>query len=80
MIRSGLNSLFANEIAPFLNLQSNINTGRIFRGGQVRYLVEVEKVTMLQMEDWRKQYPEVFEREYDPASGLRFNGWVEGSM
>ena len=42
------------------------------------YLVEVEKVTMAQMEEWRKQYPEAFEREYDPASGLRFNAWVKG--
>jgi trimethylamine-N-oxide reductase (cytochrome c) len=33
---------------------------------------------MAQMEEWRKQYPEAFEREYDPASGLRFNAWVEG--
>jgi hypothetical protein len=29
------------------------------------------------MEAWRRQYPEAFEREYDPASGLRFNAWVE---
>ena len=41
------------------------------------YLVEVERVSMGQMEEWRKQYPEAFEREYDPASGLRFNAWVE---
>ncbi len=41
------------------------------------FLVEVEKVTMAQMEEWRKQYPEAFEKEYDPASGLRFNAWVE---
>ena len=40
------------------------------------YLVEVERVSMAQMEEWRKQYPEAFEREYDPASGLRFNAWV----
>ncbi len=44
------------------------------------YLVEVEKVTMAQMEKWKEQYPEAFEREYDPASGLRFNAWVEGGM
>jgi anaerobic selenocysteine-containing dehydrogenase len=44
------------------------------------YLVEVEKVTMAQMEEWKQQYPDAFEREYDPASGLRFNGWVEGGM
>ena len=41
------------------------------------YLVEVEKVTLAQMEDWKNQYPEAFEREYDPASGLRFNAWIE---
>jgi len=44
------------------------------------YLVEVERVSMAQMEEWRQQYPEAFEREYDPASGLRFNAWVEGGM
>jgi len=44
------------------------------------YLVEVEKVTTAQMEEWSKQYPEAFEKEYDPASGLRFNAWVEGGM
>jgi anaerobic selenocysteine-containing dehydrogenase len=42
------------------------------------YLVEVEKVSMAQMEEWREQYPDAFEREYDPASGLRFNAWIEG--
>jgi anaerobic selenocysteine-containing dehydrogenase len=40
------------------------------------YLVEVEKVTMAKMEEWKKQYPDAFEREYDPASGLRFDAWV----
>jgi hypothetical protein len=28
------------------------------------------------MEEWQKQYPEAFAREYDTASGLRFNAWV----
>jgi molybdopterin guanine dinucleotide-containing S/N-oxide reductase-like protein len=41
------------------------------------YLVEVEKVSLAQMEEWKKQYPEAFAREYDPNSGLRFNAWVE---
>ncbi len=41
------------------------------------YLVEVEKVTMPQMEEWKEKYPEAFSREYDPASGLRFNAWIE---
>jgi len=44
------------------------------------FLVETEKVTMAQMEDWKQQYPEAFQKEYDPASGLRFNAWVEGGM
>jgi trimethylamine-N-oxide reductase (cytochrome c) len=44
------------------------------------YLVDVEKVTLAQMEEWKNQYPEAFEREYDPASGLRFNAWIEGGM
>ncbi len=42
------------------------------------YLVEVEKVTAAQMEEWKQRHPEAFNREYDPASGLRFNSWVEG--
>jgi hypothetical protein len=32
---------------------------------------------MSEMEEWRKQNPGAFAREYDPASGLRFNGWIE---
>ena len=49
--------------------------GMIFK---VNHLVEVERVSTAQMEEWRLQYPEAFEKEYDPASGLRFNAWVEG--
>lgn len=41
------------------------------------YLVEVEKVTDAQMKDWRRQFPEAFSREYDPACGLLFDSWVE---
>jgi trimethylamine-N-oxide reductase (cytochrome c) len=63
-----------NLICP-LNATSRNVTGEATSG----YLVGVEKVTMAQMEEWRKQYPEAFEKEYDPASGLRFNAWVEGS-
>lgn len=37
------------------------------------FLVQVEKVSLAQMEEWRKLYPEAFEKEYHPASGLRFN-------
>ena len=41
------------------------------------YLVEIEKVTMEQMGSWMNEYPEAFRRDYDPASGLQFNGWVD---
>jgi molybdopterin guanine dinucleotide-containing S/N-oxide reductase-like protein len=43
------------------------------------FLVEVEKVTGSQMEAWKSEHPEAFKRDYDPASGLRFNAWVERS-
>jgi molybdopterin guanine dinucleotide-containing S/N-oxide reductase-like protein len=40
------------------------------------FLVELEKVSLQQMEDWKKQYPDAFNREYSPSSGLCFNAWV----
>ena len=44
------------------------------------YLVDVQKVTEKDYREWRKMDPETyddaFRREYDPASGLRFNAWV----
>jgi trimethylamine-N-oxide reductase (cytochrome c) len=42
------------------------------------FLVEVEKVTGDQMQEWRENYPEAFARDYDPAYGPFFSGWVEG--
>jgi anaerobic selenocysteine-containing dehydrogenase len=44
------------------------------------YLVDAARVEMSEMDAWRKSFPESFAKEYDPASGLRFNGWVEGGM
>jgi molybdopterin guanine dinucleotide-containing S/N-oxide reductase-like protein len=48
-------------------------------GGQATsgYLIEIEKVTLQQMENWKKEYPEAFAREYSPSSGLCFNAWVQ---
>jgi anaerobic selenocysteine-containing dehydrogenase len=40
------------------------------------FLVDVQKVSRAEMEEWRKLYPDAFNRDYDPASGLRFDGWV----
>ncbi len=42
------------------------------------FLVEAEKLDPAEMEQWKKQYPEAFARDYDPASGSRYSGWVEG--
>ncbi len=64
-----------------INLIASVLTSK-HAGGQSTsgYLVEVEKVSMAQMEQWRREYPEAFERDYDPAAGLRFNAWVEGDI
>jgi trimethylamine-N-oxide reductase (cytochrome c) len=62
-----------NVIAPE-GLTSKHAAGQATSG----YLADVERVSMAQMEEWRTDYPEAFERRYDPASGLLFNAWVEG--
>jgi anaerobic selenocysteine-containing dehydrogenase len=41
------------------------------------FLVQVEKLDPAQMEEWRKTYPEAFARDYDPAYGIKYDGWVE---
>ena len=64
-----------NLICPIGVTSKNIS-GQTTNG----YLVEVEKVSASEMEDWREKHPEAFDREYEPASGLRFNGWVEGGI
>ena len=62
-----------NTICPH-KVTSRNAAGEVTSG----FLVQIERVTTAQMEEWRKQYPQAFEREYDPASGLRFDSWVEG--
>jgi len=42
------------------------------------FLVELERVGMEQMDQWRREYPDAFAREYDAASGLKFSAWIEG--
>jgi len=61
-----------NLISPY-NITSKNCAGMATSG----YLVEVNKLSEKEMDMWRKEYPEAFEREYDPASGLRFSAWVE---
>jgi trimethylamine-N-oxide reductase (cytochrome c) len=60
-----------NTIAP-LGISSKNCVGQATSG----YLVDVQRVKDEEMDNWRRQYPEAFERDYDPGSGLRFNGWV----
>jgi trimethylamine-N-oxide reductase (cytochrome c) len=42
------------------------------------FLVEVEKVTEAMMKEWKAQYPDAFNRSYDPAQGVCLAGWLEG--
>ncbi|MCL1828180.1 MAG: molybdopterin-dependent oxidoreductase [Oscillospiraceae bacterium] len=42
------------------------------------FLVEIERVKAKDWDEWRRDYPDAFEREYDAASGLKFNAWVVG--
>ncbi|MBN2063011.1 MAG: molybdopterin-dependent oxidoreductase [Deltaproteobacteria bacterium] len=48
-------------------------------GGQATsgYLVEVQKVSGREWEEWLSNYPDAFKREYDAAAGLLFDAWVE---
>jgi anaerobic selenocysteine-containing dehydrogenase len=45
------------------------------------YLLDVQKVTLKDWQDWRSQNPaefkDAFERAYDSGSGLRFDAWIE---
>jgi len=62
-----------NTITPH-NKTSKNATGMVCSS----FLVEVEKVTEAQMNEWKKQYPDAFNRAYDPAQGLCLAGWLEG--
>jgi molybdopterin guanine dinucleotide-containing S/N-oxide reductase-like protein len=44
------------------------------------FLVEVDKVSPGQMEEWRRKYPEAFARNYNPSYGQKFDAWIQGGM
>jgi molybdopterin guanine dinucleotide-containing S/N-oxide reductase-like protein len=69
--RGGANNLISPGGLTSRNCAGEVTSG---------FLVEVEKVARAQMEEWKRLFPEAFAREYDPASGLLFNGWVVGGM
>ncbi len=61
-----------NLITPKMPISQNC-TGHCVSG----YLVEVEKLEPNEMEEWRQLYPDAFARDYDPAYGVLFSGWIE---
>ena len=60
-----------NTITPHKIISKNV-TGMVCSG----FLVEVEKVSMAQMEEWKQKYPVAFGKRYDLAAGLRFDAMV----
>lgn len=40
------------------------------------YLVEAEKLSQDEYDGWKRDYPEAFARDYDPAIGINYNSWV----
>ncbi len=61
-----------NMIAPKLGVSKNCTGGMATSG----YLVEVEKLSLDEMEQWKKDYPEAFARKYDPDFGLCSDAWM----
>lgn len=61
----------ANLISPENQVSKNC------RGFAVTgYLVDVAKLEDAEMEQWKRDYPESFARDYDPAIGINYNSWV----
>jgi trimethylamine-N-oxide reductase (cytochrome c) len=60
-----------NTIAP-IGISSKNAVGEATSG----YLVDVQKASGKEWDTWRREYPEAFTRQYDPAAGLRFDAWV----
>jgi trimethylamine-N-oxide reductase (cytochrome c) len=60
-----------NSITPH-NITSQKATGMVVSS----FLVQVEKVTAEEMERWRANYPEAFERNYDYKTGVTLSGWL----
>ena len=40
------------------------------------YLAEAEKLTQKEYDQWKADYPEAFERDYDPAIGINRKSWL----
>lgn len=62
-----------NVIAP-LGITSKNAAGQATTG----YLVDVQKVTGDEWDEWRSKYPDAFARDYDRGAGLCVEAWIEG--
>jgi len=60
-----------NTITPHNKISRNA-TGMVCSG----FLVEVAKVTDEEWAEWRRDYPEAFNRNYDLATGVSLSGWL----
>jgi trimethylamine-N-oxide reductase (cytochrome c) len=69
--RGGDNNVLSPAVGHSKNCWGLASTG---------FLVECEKLSGNEYEEWRKKYPEAFAREYDPAAGLKFSAWIEGGV
>ncbi|MBM3149610.1 MAG: dehydrogenase, partial [Chloroflexi bacterium] len=62
-----------NVISPAMGVSKNC-WGMATSG----FLVDCQKLSGNEYEEWRQKYPEAFARDYDPAYGLKFDAWIEG--
>lgn len=73
-----------DPIAPHIDRGGAINlispTGQVSKhckGFAVTgYLLEAEKLSQSEYDEWKQAYPEAFERDYDPAIGINYKSWV----
>jgi trimethylamine-N-oxide reductase (cytochrome c) len=67
--RGGANNLLSPENGTSQNCWGMATSG---------YLVDVQKVSEQEMQEWKEKYPQAFERMYHPAAGLCFSAWIVG--
>ena len=62
----------ANLISPEGQVSKNC------RGFAVTgYLINVAKLEQSEMDQWKKEYPDAFARDYDPEIGINYKSWVQ---
>jgi len=61
-----------NMICPLWGISQYCLGGEATSG----YLVQIEKLSLDEMEQWKKDYPDAFARKYDYAYGCTFEAWI----